>query len=152
MKVTSMRFRLAAWCLLVLGVGMALFAAAIFVAVRNELMEGVQESLVDRLGSFQQFLEQESLGMDLDAIREEAREYSTGLPAGHRLVVRTPDGAVLFASPVVTTDDYQISEHITARGHELIIDMAAPLAEVRETLDVLRGALLVRLPLMLAIA
>jgi len=147
-----MRMRLAAWCLLVLGVGMALFAIAIFVAVRSELMEGVHESLIARIRSCELFLEQESLGTDLDAIREEAREYSTGLPAGHRLVVRTPDGAVLFASPAVTADVYEISEHIRVRGHELTIAMDAPLDQVHETLGVLRSALMVRLPLMLAVA
>ncbi len=152
MKLSSMRVRLAAWCLLVLGVGMAVFAVAIFIDVRDELMEGVHESLIARLRSFEVFVEKESLGTDLDAIREEAREYSTGLPVGHRLVVRTPDGAILFASPAVTTDVYEISEHIKLFGHELTIDMAAPLAQVHETLSLLRNALLFRLPLMLAIA
>jgi len=153
MKLSSMQVRLAAWCLLVLGVGMALFAIAIFVDVRDELMEGVHESLIATLRSFELFLEKESHGTDLAAIREEAREYSTGLPAGHRVVVRTPDGAVLFASPPTTTTDvYEISEHIKVHGHELTIDMAAPLAQVHETLALLRNALVFRLPLMLAIA
>jgi signal transduction histidine kinase len=151
-KLSSMRVRLAAWCLLVLGAGMGLFAVAIFVAVRSELMEGVHESLIANIRSCQLFLEQESRGTDLDAIREEAREYSTGLPAGHRLVVRTPDGAVLFASPAATTNVYEISQHIRVRGHALTIAMDAPLDQVHETLAVLRDALVVRLPLMLAVA
>src|SRR5262245_379083 len=106
-----MRIRLAAWYLLVLGVGMALFAVAMFMAVRYELMDGLHESLIARLRSFEMFLEKESHGADLEAIREEAREYSTGLPSGHRLIVRTPDGAVLFSSPpAATADVYEISE------------------------------------------
>jgi len=153
MKLRSMRVRLATWCLLVLGVGMALFAIATFISVRDELMEGVHESLIATLRSCELFLEKESHGTDLDAIREEAREYSTGLPSNHRLIVRTSDGTVLFASPgAVTTDVYEVSEHVNVHGHELAIDMAAPLAQVHETLALLRNALLFRLPIMLAVA
>src|SRR5262245_25105144 len=152
MKLRSMRVRLAAWCLLVFGVVMASFAIAIFVSVRNELMEGVHESLYATLRSCELFLEKESHGTDLEAIREEAREYSTALPDNHRLIVRTSDGAVLFASPLaVTTDVYEISEHVSVHGHELTIDMAAPLVQAHETLALLRNALLFRLPLMLVV-
>jgi signal transduction histidine kinase len=147
---------LAAWYLIVFGAGMALFAVSIFVAVRFELMEGVHESLIARLHSFELFLELESHGTDLAAIREDAREYTTGLPVGHRLRVRTADGTVLFASSEQSAaserDLYAITEHINVHGHALTIEMAAPLEQVDETLSVLRNALVFSVPLMLAVA
>ena len=155
MKFGSIRLRLAAWYLIVLGVGMALFAVAIFVAVRYELMEGVNESLIARLHSFELFLELESHGTDLSALREEAREYSTGLPMGHSLRIRTSDGIVLFALSEASDeprDLHWISEQINVYGHDLRIEMAAPLGQVYETLSVLRNALLFCVPLMLTIA
>jgi two-component system, OmpR family, heavy metal sensor histidine kinase CusS len=155
MKFGSIRLRLAAWYLIVLGVGMALFAMSIFVAVRYELMEGADESLIARLHSFELFLELESHGSDLSALREEAREYSTGLPVGHRLRVRTSDGMVLFASSEASDESrdlYWIAEQVNVHGHDLRIEMAAPLGQVYETLSLLRNALLFCVPLMLAVA
>jgi signal transduction histidine kinase len=135
---------------------MALFAVSIFVAVRYELMEGVDEALTARLHSFELFLELESHGTDIPAIREEAREYSTGLPAGHGLSVRTADGGSVFALPEATTaserDLYWVSERVRVHGHDLTIEMGAPLGQVHETLSLLRNALLFCVPLMLAVA
>jgi signal transduction histidine kinase len=156
MKVGSIRLRLAAWYLIVLGAGMALFAVSIFIAVRYELMEGVHESLTSRLHSFELFLELESHGTDIGAIREEAREYSTGLPAGHSLHVRTADGRTVFAlpdaQPASVPDLYRISEQVNVHGHELTIEMGAPMGQVYETLSLLRNALLFCVPLMLAVS
>lgn len=156
MTFGSIRLRLAAWYLIVLGLGMALFAVSIFVAVRYELIEGVHESLMARLKSFELFLELESHGTDIGAIREEAREYSTGLPAGHTVRVRTADGAVVFTlsdPPAGSTHElYWISDNVNVHGHQLTIEMGAPLRQVYETLALLRNALLLCVPLMLTVA
>jgi signal transduction histidine kinase len=157
MNSGSIRLRLAAWYLIVFGAGMVLFAVTIFIAVRYELLEGVDEALTARLHSFELFLELESHGTDISAIREEAREYSTGLPAGHGLRVRTADGGVVFTLPETTTASeilalYWISERVNVHGHDLTIEMGAPLGQVYETLSVLRNALLFCVPLMLAVA
>jgi heavy metal sensor kinase len=148
----SIRIRLAMWYFLVLAVGMALFSVLIFVALRYELMESLHESLGARTHSFALFLELESLGTDLPAIREEAREYSTGLPFGHSVEVRTADGAILFASsagPNTGAELYKASEAVSVHGHELSVQMAAPLSDVQETLSLLRNILVLSIPLML---
>jgi heavy metal sensor kinase len=155
MRFGSIRLRLAAWYLVVLGAGMALFAVSIYVAVRYELMEGVDESLTARLQSFEQFLEVESQGASISAIAEEAREYSTGLPAGHLLVVRTSDGTGVFSLSKASEpapDLYWVSQRVSVRGQDLTIEMGASLEQVHETLALLRNTLLFCVPLILAIA
>jgi heavy metal sensor kinase len=70
--------------------------------------------------------------------------------------VRSSDGDAVFslsATPAVTEQDlYWISEQVKVHGHELIVEMGAPLGQVYETLSLLRNALILCVPLMLVIA
>ena len=105
MMRASIRVRLVAWYFVVLSTGMLLLGAMVWILLRHALLESLDESLVSRKASFVRFLEEESQGPDLPALKEESREYSTGLPVGHSLRVWAPDGSLLFAAPTPASVD-----------------------------------------------
>jgi two-component system, OmpR family, heavy metal sensor histidine kinase CusS len=152
----SIRVRLVAWYLVVLSTGMLLLGSVVWILLRHALLESLDESLMSRKASFVRFLEKESHGTHLAAIREEAREYSTGLPSGHSLRVWAPDGRLLFAAsnPESAQRGNQRlkKEETSVFGQRLSIEFGESLEEVDETLSLLQTILLSCIPLVLIVS
>lgn len=148
----SVGVRLTARYLAVLAIGLALFAAAIWIAMDFSLHRALDQSLTSRLHALGRYLDAEALGNDLPAIAEEVREYASGLPAGHSLVVRDRNGAVIYATrPDLLRRRIHV-EPLTARGHALQAELGAPVQEVQDTLRLLGIVLLSAIPIVLLAA
>jgi heavy metal sensor kinase len=120
--------------------------------LRESLLENQYADAGRRLSALAAFLSQEIRGNDLPAIREEAREYSTGLPEGHGLRVWTQNGALLFEKPAFDGPTLQRRKIIEVRGHPLEIEMRLPLTDFYRTLSTLTWVMAAVLPLVLVIA
>ncbi|MCC7153918.1 MAG: HAMP domain-containing protein [Bryobacterales bacterium] len=148
----SVRFKLTLWYLAVLAVGMAAFGAGTWLVLRQVMLSNRAQALDQRLLAIEQFIENESRGGDLAAVREEAREYATGLPAGHGLRVWTPNGDLLYEHQAAGRDLFQRRRQFTARGHVVEAELSVPLEDLDKTLSVLRWVMIGLLPVVIAIA
>ena len=152
----SIRVRLAAWYLAILGTGLILLGAVVWISLRQTMLASLDADLASRTANFVRFLEQESRGSDLAALRDESREYSTTLPTRNSLRVWTADGSLLYAAPSAESmqqGNHRFSrEDVSVLGHRLSIELGASLEEVSATLSLLRTILFSSVPLILIIA
>ena len=148
----SIRVRLTLWYSAVLAVGMVVLNLLTWFALHEALMSNYESGLDDRLEAFALFVQQESSGHDREDLLEEAREYSTGLPEGDSLRVLSPDGTVLFERGTTTAESLQRSRLFQIRGHEVRLELSAPLHDYYETLGVLRSVMIGVSPVVLALA
>ena len=148
----SIRVRLTLWYSAVLAAGMIMLNLLTWFALHEALMGNYERGLEDRLEAFALFVEQESSGPDRTDLLEETREYSTGLPEGHSLRVLSSEGAVLFESGRLTGEYLQRSRLFHIRGHEIRLELSAPLHDYYETLGALRRVMFGAFPVVLALA
>lgn len=148
----SIRVRLTLWYSAVLAAGMVVLNLLTWFALHETLMANYESGLEDRLEAFALFVEQESAGHDRADLLEEAREYSTGLLEGHSLRVLSSEGAVLFERGRITGESLQRSRLFHIRGHEIRLELSAPLHDYHETLGALRKVMVGVFPVVLALA
>jgi signal transduction histidine kinase len=148
----SIRWRLTLWYVAVLAGGMALFGAGTWLTLREVLLGNRHRGLDQRLTAFTAFLTVEARGDAISDLREEAREYSTGLPEGHGLVVRQLDGRLIFAKPAAPGPVLERRKKVHVRGHSLELELRVPLADFYRTLSILGRVMISVLPMVLAIA
>ncbi len=153
MNVKSIGFRLAAWYLAVLFAGMLLFGVGTWFALREALWSHLDETLQARTQAVGQFLEQETRGETLDALREETREFASGLPLDQGIRVTTESGDVLFERGLSQKESlHETQTDVHVKGRLLHVEMATPANSLYETLDLLRNILLGSIPVMLLVA
>lgn len=148
----SVRFQLTLWYLAVLAGGMILFATGTWFMLRQDLLENRVQSLDQRLAALGKFLSQEARGDDLASIREEAREYSTGLQEGHGLRVTQPDGTVIFEKKPAAGAALQRRQRIDVRGHVVDAEIILPLNDFHRTLNTLAWVMITVFPLVIGVA
>src|SRR5262245_8177246 len=152
----SIRVRLAAWYLAILGTGLILLGAVVWISLRHTMLASLDADLASRTANFVRFLEQESHSSDLAVLWDESREYSTTLPTGHSLRVWTADGSLLYAAP--SAESMQPGGRrfnradVSVLGHRLSIELGASLEDISKTLSLLRTILFSSIPLILIIA
>lgn len=153
MKRASVRLRLTFWYSTAFCAGIAAFGAASWYALDEVLLENRERALEERLAALAEFIEQEALGDDRAAIREEAREYATGMQPGHSLRVRTDRGDLLFERPGEPEADLLVRRaDVVIRGNSLELELGAPLDDVQRTLAALRRVMLGLFPVAIALA
>ena len=154
MNLKSIRFRLAAWYLGVLLVALIVLGSGIWIALRHELYLSLDGSLAASAAGLSQYLQWESHGDELPDVLEEAREYASGLPQGHRLRVFAADGRLLLALPKTAPAAVTVhkSEDITVRGHHLRVEFSAPVQPIDLALATLRNILLACIPIVFIVA
>jgi len=148
----SVRFQLTLWYLAVLAGGMMLFAAGTWFMLRQNLMENRVRNLDQRLAALGTFLSQESRGDDLPAVREEAREYSTGLQEGHGLRVTQPNGTLIFEKRPATGPALQRRKRVEVRGIPLDVELVLPLTDFQRTMSTLAWVMATVFPLVMGVA
>lgn len=152
MSRRSVRFRLTGWYLTALSLGICLFGSIVWAVMREQMLRNRNEGIDKRLVALGEFLELEARDSSLEAIREEAREYSTGLPSGNGLRVLDQSGRVLFERAPAPGEVLVRSREVQARGMKFTIELSAPLDDFYRTLSLLRWVLLGSLPLVLLLA
>lgn len=148
----SVRFQLTLWYVAVLAGGMALFGAGTWFMLRQTLLENRHRGADQRLAALATFLSQEARGDDVAAIREEAREYSTGLPEGHGLRVWEASGNLIFERGASDGPTLQRRIKVEVRGHPLEVELKLPLTDFYRTLSSLGWVMVAGFPLVLGVA
>jgi heavy metal sensor kinase len=151
-KRTSIRLRLTLWYLAVFSAGIVAINVTTWFALRASMMENRQNALEQRLVALAQFLENEALGNTLEAIQEEAREYSSGLPAGHKLSLWDVSGNLIFERAGTDLDLLTRKSNFTIRGHPVTVELGVPLQDFYATLGILRRIMIGLMPLVLIAA
>ena len=148
----SIRLRLTLWYTAVLAVGMLLFGAGTWFTLREVLLQNRHRGLDQRLDSLGAFLQVESRGDTIPDLKEEAREYSTGLPEGHGIRVRQPGGLLIFERPAAAGPYLERRKQMVVRGHPLELELRVPLADFYRTLSTLGWVMFGVFPAVLGIA
>jgi heavy metal sensor kinase len=148
----SIRLRLTLWYMAVLAGGMMLFGAGTWLTLREVLLGNGYRELDQSLNALTDFLTLEARGNAISDLHEEAREYSTGLPKGHGLVLRQPDGSPVFAKPAAPGPVLERSKEVRVRGHSLELELRVPLTDFYRTLSTLARVMISVLPMVLGIA
>jgi heavy metal sensor kinase len=152
MRRGSIRFRLTLWYVSALSLGMALFGALVWVEMRRQLLENREREVDRRLAALGQFLEYEARANDLEAIREEAREYSSGLPPGQGLRLWDKAGEMVFERAGARGEVLARRQRVKARGMEFEAEMSIPLEDYFRTLSMLGWVLVAALPVVVGLA
>jgi len=100
----SIRVRLAAWYLLILGFSLGLFAGGMWFALQYSLIADVDADLAGHFSGFHQWLQNQLPGglqqtPPPELLEAKVLEYASGLTTGYGLRVSDAAGRVLFASP-----------------------------------------------------
>lgn len=155
MKQRSIRFRLTVWYTMALAIALVLFAAAVWVAMRQSLVAGLDQTLQQRVLNTTTFIAAELA--EHAALPEELSEFSHAFPAGTYLQVRDRTGRLVFTSD-------SSSEGLPVRGYRKLeqtveiggvawrISLAASMSEIERQLSLLRLLLAALIPPVIAIS
>ncbi|MCW5979703.1 MAG: HAMP domain-containing protein [Bryobacteraceae bacterium] len=177
MKTKSIRTRLTLWYFAVLALALVLFAAGMWLAMRNSLYHAVDDTLRDRVVGIAHFIEQQGESLPLEALRLEFREHSVLGPGGDLFQVAEEGGNWLYRSdpfydermPIYEaaeigsgkrfeTIEIQgtplrlLSQNTVVSGRQYTVQVAAPLSELNEGIADFFWTLCAAVPVFLAVA
>jgi len=150
----SIRFRLTVWYAAVLTAGLALFGGLLWLALRHQLMAGIDRDLEGRASRFESYFRSESgeSGVDLS---DELEEFSQALPPASYVILRGDNGftfAYPKEAPAASVPLRMLQRRFTLNGATFDLDVGAPVTEVQYVLRQLRFLLLILIPVVIAIA
>jgi two-component system heavy metal sensor histidine kinase CusS len=172
-RETSIRFRLTFWYGLVLAAGLIVFAALIWISLRQTLMHEVDQELATRAHSFELFLRNELAEVPLPPLKEELEEFSTALPSLSYLQLRKLDGKFAFSYPAESSlpqtsrsfspavyrnlhwhgHAYRVFDReITARDGRYSLEIGIPLDTIQHILNLLQTLLVSLIPAVVIVA
>lgn len=174
MSFGSIRVRLTAWYLAMLGLGLGLFGVGSWFAMRTSAFQTIDEELEDRIHGVEKFMQLQIAALSPVEIRDEFREHSVLGPGGDLFQVCDERGQWLYRSAVLENSqvpirlpnelgDQPLYENLTVQGtsvrfatgrvvvngHPYTIQVAAPLKEFNEALERFRLILWLAAPLLL---
>jgi two-component system, OmpR family, heavy metal sensor histidine kinase CusS len=170
-RETSIRFRLTLWYASVLAAGLIVFAALIWISLRQTLMHEVDQQLDTRGHGFELFLRNELAEVPVPPLKEELEEFCTALPSLSYLRVRSLDRNFGFSypasSPPPGTADtrptyakvhwhghtYRVfHRQITAQNGRYSFEIGIPLDTVQHVLNLLQMLLVSLIPAVILVA
>src|SRR5260370_8801845 len=101
MSFGSIRSRLTAWYLVMLALGLGVFGAASWFAMRASAFHTIDEELEDRIRGVEKFMRLQISALSPIEIRDEFREHSVLGPGGDLFQVCNEKGEWLYRSPVL---------------------------------------------------
>lgn len=150
--IRSVRFHLTLWYLVVLAAGMALFGTGAWLMLRHRLFVNGARELERQMSAMELFLSKEARGNDLPAVREEAREYSSGLPEGQSLRLWDNNQRLLLDVRGASGRNQRLRRLLVIRGNPVVVELTLPSEEVYQILSTLEWIMVGLLPLVLTIA
>ena len=108
MSYRSIRFRLTAWYLLILAVGLSVFGVGSWFAMRESVFHTIDEELGDRVRGILKFMQAQISSLSPVEIRDEFREHSVLGPGGDLFQVCTDTGEWLYRSAVLENNEVPI--------------------------------------------
>ena len=166
----SLRARLTIWYSFALAVGLALFAAAIWLSMRQSLIGDLDHALSEHTASLEAFVNTELQDPSVH-LTEELNEYFHAFPQDTYLVLRKADGPILFSSstqfPFSPASDgrtrfsslswnrhrYRVlSQFIKMQGKPAQVIIAGSMDSIHDLLSRLRSLLLALVPIVIVLA
>lgn len=149
----SIRLRLTAWYALALLAGLALFGAAMWIALERRLVAGVDAVLEQRVQGLRTVVEVEGAS-DRVLLRQELSEFAREVPDGSLIEVRDPSGALLVrpAAAARHKETRALNTRFEYGGRTYDVRVAASLDEVRAVMSEFRHLLLLLIPAVLGAA
>ncbi len=172
----SIGVRLTLWYLAIFAVAQIAFGAGMWIILRHNLYDLVDDSLDAQMDDLKNFLASQKQDATLPKIREEVDETYTLEHPGDYLVVYSENGELIYRSPfldahqsaIIPPDQIKrpimrsrrIEGHalrfalrkLEVNGHTFTVEMGAPAEDVVETLTEFRSYLLMFAPLLLLAA
>ncbi len=158
MRRWSIGARLTFWYSLVLLVGLALFAAGIWVVVAHSLKAAMDETLAAQAKGVATVLQSEYNPSKPEQLREELSEYAAATPGGNLIEVRDSRGDALIESRVLAAAGRSrrhyrtLTTEVSIKAASYRIVVATPLEGAVATLRSMRELLLLATPGVLLIA
>lgn len=153
-RTRSIRFRLTIWYAVVLTAGLSLFGGLMWLSMRQRLMGEIDRDLQGRASRFEQYFRTESADASGTQLRDELDEFCQALPASSYLTVG--GRGFEFRYPSVTPEPASefrvLRRQFNVNGETFELEIGAPVAEARHTLDLLRLLLWSLIPVVIAIA
>jgi len=174
MSFRSIRFRLTAWYLAMLGIGLGVFGVGSWFAMRVSAFDTIDEELQDRIRGVEKFMQLQIEALSPAEIRDEFREHSVLGPGGDLFQVCNETGEWLYRSAVLENSQVPIrlpnqlgdqrvfenlsvqntpvrfaTERVIVNGRPYTIQVATPLREFNQALERFRLILWLSMPLLL---
>lgn len=171
-REVSIRFRLTVWYATVLAAGLIVFAALIWLSLRQILMSELDESLASRAHNLELFLRSELAEKPPPPLKDEVDEFCQAFPLGTYLRVLQKHGDFAFSYPHAvplprapngSPDGYtnlvwkghlyrSFRGEISAQNGAYAIEIGAPLDTIQHVLKLLQTLLLALLPAVVLLA
>lgn len=151
----SVRARLTLWYTAVLGVSLALFAVAIWLALRQAMLLELDHELDNRAAGFARFLAAEASTDKTALVAAEASEYAAGLFPGQSVRVWDYHGRLIYAWPpeaAAAGSMRSVRRQVLLGGRLYPVELATALKPVHSTLRKLALAIVAAIPLVLLLA
>lgn len=176
MKKLSIGVRLTLWYLAIFAVAQFAFGAGMWVILRHQLYDLVDDSLESQVEDLKNFLDAQKKDASIDKLREEVGETYSVEHSGDFLELRAENGDLIYRSAFLQTHSLALTspalghepifknqrfEHrpfrfllqaLSAGGHVYAVEIGATTDDVRETLEVFRFYLFLFAPLLLLVA
>lgn len=177
MNYRSIRFRLTAWYFAIFAVGLSLFGAGAWLAMRASLFNAVDNGLRDRIQGVQRFMYEQITTQSIAELIDELRENAALSHGGDLFQVCDAQGNWLYRSapferiqlgirrpaelgsaPVFEDIDNQnthlrvASQKVTINGAVYTVQVASPMHEFDEALQRFRQSLVFFIPVLLIVA
>jgi heavy metal sensor kinase len=173
MSFKSIRFRLTAWYLVMLSLGLGVFGVGSWFAMRASAFHAIDDELQDRIHGVEKFMDLQIAALSPAEIRDEFREHSVLGPGGDLFQVCNEKGEWLYRSAVLENSQVPIrlpnqlggqpvyedipvqstpvrfaTGRVVVNGHPYTIQVAASLKEFYEALERFRFILWLSVPLL----
>lgn len=131
MKFQSIRVRLTAWYLAMLAVGLAVFGAGSWFAMRASAFHTIDEELEDRIRGVEKFMQIQIASLSPIEIRDEFREHSVLGPGGDLFQVCNEKGEWLYRSAVLENGQVPIRRPVQLENDPVFEDLMVQNTPVR---------------------
>jgi heavy metal sensor kinase len=169
----SIRLRLTVWYAFVVAAGLTVFAGLVWISLRRDLINEVDEQLKTRANSFEMFLNRELNEEPTGKPKEELEEFCKSLPALSNVRLHgvrdnfefscpagewLPEGTANSSRPAYVNvhwrgHSYRVfRRQITVQNARYALEMAWPLDAVEHVLNVLETMLLSLVPAIILVA
>jgi two-component system, OmpR family, heavy metal sensor histidine kinase CusS len=154
-REASIRFRLTVWYGSVVAAGLIVFAALIWILLRQTLMHEIDRELEDRAHSFEAFLKSELAEVPAPPLKEELEEFCTALPTSSYVRLRRLDSNFVFSYPRSSRQAHSyrsLNREITAREGQYAVEIGIPLDTIQHILNILQILLISLIPAVILVA
>ena len=155
MRRRSLRFRLTVWYAVVLAAALSLFSGLIWLSLRQRLMQELDQDLEGRASRFERYFAGESVHAEGDQLRDELEEFCQALPPSSYVELRGATGFTFNYPASARKSESNVRtlrRQFTFNREIYDLEIAAPIADVEHTLDLLRLLLWSMIPVVIVIA